>query len=366
VTTAAALALALQLCAGRSPWPLWNAYVDRFISKDGRVIDHGAGAITTSEGQSYALFFALVANDRPLFSRLLAWTSDNLAEGCLGERLPAYKWGRRPDGGWGVLDTNSAADSDLWLAYVLVQAGRLWRDPALDHLGRTLAREVIAREVADLPGLGPMLLPAPQGFVHGKLWRLNPSYVPFQLLRGFESAGVPGPWQKIRASTLRMLAARATHGFVDDWVAYRPRRGFVTDPEFGAIGSYDAIRTYLWAGLLHESDPDRRRLAAWLSGPLAYWRKHGRVPERVDTARPAIDAPSGPVGFLAVLWPRVRGSGDALALEKQIEAERHGSLYGDPPSYYDQNLLLFAQGFVSDRYRFARDGRLSLARSGCR
>src|SRR5262249_31915103 len=158
----------------------------------------------------------------------------------------------------------------------------------------------------------------------------------------FESAGVPGPWPKIRASALRMFAARARHGFVDDWVAYRPRRGFVTDPVAGAIGSYDAIRIYLWMGLLHESDPDRRQLAAWLNGPLAFWLAHGRVPERIDTANPASDAPAGPVGFLAVLLPALRTSGDArrlAALEKQIEAERRGSLYGDPPAYYDQNLL---------------------------
>src|SRR5262249_3814760 len=116
MTVALALQLWAGLCADRSPWPLWNAYVTHFISDDGRVIDPAAGAITTSEGQSYALFFALVANDRPLFLRLLAWTRDNLAGGRLGERLPAYKWGRRRDGAWGVLDSNSAADSDLWIA----------------------------------------------------------------------------------------------------------------------------------------------------------------------------------------------------------------------------------------------------------
>ena len=122
-------------------------------------------------------------------------------------------------------------------------------------------------------------------------------------------------------------------------------------------------------GLLHESDPDRRQLAAWLNGPLAYWLAHGRVPERIDTAKPASDAPAGPVGFLAVLLPALRTSGDArrlATLEKQIEAERRGSLYGDPPAYYDQNLLLFAQGFAEGRYHFERDGRLSPAWSDCR
>ena len=40
-----------------------------------------ARKITTSEGQSYGLFFALAANDRKAFDLLLAWTRDNLARG---------------------------------------------------------------------------------------------------------------------------------------------------------------------------------------------------------------------------------------------------------------------------------------------
>ena len=34
---------------------------------------------STSEGQSYGLFFALVADQRTQFDTLLKWTSDNLA-----------------------------------------------------------------------------------------------------------------------------------------------------------------------------------------------------------------------------------------------------------------------------------------------
>ena len=37
-------------------WPLWDAYVQRFVQQDGRVIDWSSEAITTSEGQAYSLF----------------------------------------------------------------------------------------------------------------------------------------------------------------------------------------------------------------------------------------------------------------------------------------------------------------------
>jgi hypothetical protein len=46
------------------PWhQFWKAYQQYFIDPaSGRVIDWHEGDITTSEGQSYALFFALVDN----------------------------------------------------------------------------------------------------------------------------------------------------------------------------------------------------------------------------------------------------------------------------------------------------------------
>jgi endoglucanase len=343
-------------CSRAADWPLWRAYVEHFISEDGRVIDYTGGEVTTSEGQSYALFFALVANDRPLFERLYSWTRDNLAGGRLDDNLPAYRWGRRDVRSWGILDRNSAADSDLWIGYTLIEAGRLWHDEAFARTGRALLGHVVEREVARLPGLGAMLLPAPHGFVHGRLWRLNPSYLPPQLLRGLKADDVPGPWDELRANLRRLIAARARHGFVDDWVGYEPRAGFIADGVTGSIGSYDAIRVYLWHALASARDA-----AGVLDGPYRYWRAHGRVPERIDTQRPSPDARPGPVGFLAVLLPRVAQSGDTSArtrLEQQIEAARDGRLYGKPPTYYDQNLVLFAQGAVEGRYRFGRDGRV--------
>ncbi|MFL6704996.1 MAG: glycosyl hydrolase family 8, partial [Paraburkholderia graminis] len=84
-------------------WPAWEQFRRKFVSPDGRVIDVGSDDDrTVSEGQSYGLFFALVANDRASFDRLLHWTENNLAEGDLTAHLPAWLWGRGQDGKWGV------------------------------------------------------------------------------------------------------------------------------------------------------------------------------------------------------------------------------------------------------------------------
>ena len=121
------LALASNLAhAERQPvWPQWDEFASRFMQADGRIIDITFDRKSTSEGQSYGLFFALVANRRQQFDLILSWTSDNLAAGQLGEKLPAWLWGLREDGSWGVKDQNAASDADLWIAYALGEAGRL-------------------------------------------------------------------------------------------------------------------------------------------------------------------------------------------------------------------------------------------------
>jgi endoglucanase len=64
----------------------------------------------------------------PTFDRLLHWTQANLAGGDLQTHLPAWLWGKQ---GRPVEDSrpNSASDADVWMAYALIEAGRLWNVP---------------------------------------------------------------------------------------------------------------------------------------------------------------------------------------------------------------------------------------------
>src|SRR5580700_2559658 len=137
-------------------WPLWNSYTERFMDKQVRVIDHDAGDRTTSEGQAYGMFFALVANDRSRFDGLLHWTESNLAGGDLSAQLPAWLWGQGADKSWGVRDRNPAADADLWIAYTLLAAGKAWNEPRYTALGAALAKQIAAQEVAQITGFGSM------------------------------------------------------------------------------------------------------------------------------------------------------------------------------------------------------------------
>ena len=331
-------------------WPLWNRYAETFISGDGRVIDRTAGDRTTSEGQAYALFFSLIANDRGLFQRLLTWTEQNLAQGDLARNLPAWHWGKRKNGSWGVIDANSASDADLWLAYDLLEAGRLWSQPRYSALGERLLSNVAARELANVPQFGTVLVPGAAGFNLEGGFRLNPSYSPPQILRRFARLGAP--WSAVLHSSMEMLRLFVPGGAVPDW-AFAKAGQLLHDPVTGRVGSYDAIRVYLWVGMMPERDPGLDRIAA---GLLRKLRETGALPERID-ARTLEARGSAPPGFYAALLPLAPPDARA-ALEAHLAAARRRGLYGDPPAYYDQNLALFAQGFIESRYRFGADGAL--------
>ena len=349
---------ALTACAARPrTWGAFARWRDAGISEDGRVIDHGhADRRSTSEGQAYALFIALVADDRVLFRRLLDWTRDNLAGGDLARRLPAWLWGHDPTSDeWRVLDANPASDADLWLAYTLVEAAARWQEPELAALARNVLRQVAQQEVARLPGLGAMLLPAPVGFGGRGQWRLNPSYLPLPVLRRIAGFDPDGPWAEIAGNSLRLLYASAPRGFAPDWLAWRGGRVAV-DPVKGAVGSYDAIRTYLWAGMMDAGQPGTRRALAILHGPAGLIARGQAMPERIDTIDGAASGPTPP-GFNAALLPYLEAVGmhaHARRLRGALPA-----FAGDPaPGYYAQVLTLFGAGWFDGRFRFGPDGAL--------
>lgn len=357
----------------QSSWPLWNAYQARFIDGQGRVIDRTSGDRTTSEGQAYAMFFALVNDDRSAFDRLLHWTQVNMAGGDLGSRLPGWLWGQAKDGQWKQLDPNPAADADVWMAYTLVEAGRLWKAPAYTSLGRAMMAEIAKSEVANLPGLGPMLMPGPSGFQHNQTWTLNPSSMPLFLFERLAKVDPAGPWQQIAIAIPRMLAESARHGFVMDWVNYIPGDGFYPAPpiETGNKdrevpgGSYDAIRVYLWAGMIDGGGNLRAQVLSAIPAMSVYLANHDAPPEKVsDQGIPL--AQDGPVGFSAAVLPYLRAFPDSSRRSARqtvrISRMRDAStgLYGKDLAYYDQNLALFATGFIDGRFRFGEGGELNV------
>uniref|UniRef100_S0DEI5 Glycoside hydrolase family 8 protein n=1 Tax=termite gut metagenome TaxID=433724 RepID=S0DEI5_9ZZZZ len=332
-------------------WPEWTQFKKDYISEEGRVIDPSdARKITTSEGQSYALFFALAANDREAFASLFNWTQNNLAEGDLKAHLPAWLWGKKGDDDWKVLDSNSASDSDIWIAWSLLEAGRLWNMPQYSETGKALLSRIAKEEVVKVPGLGSMLLPGKVGFADEAGWRFNPSYLPPQLAAYFARYGVP--WDALQATNLRLLLETAPKGYSPNWVRFDKKKGWQLKQDKTLIGSYDAIRVYLWVGMLNDDDPQKARLLKKFAPMAAQTTKAGVVPEKVAIASGKVEG-DGPVGFSAALLPFLQNR-DAQAVQRQRVADH----FPGKDTYYSYVLTLFGQGWDQHRFRFTARGEL--------
>jgi endo-1,4-beta-D-glucanase Y len=366
---------ALPASSTQSVWPLWTHYSEHYVEADGRVVDHDRGDLTTSEGQSYAMFFALVANDPSCFDRLYRWTVQNLAAGRLDRQLPAWSWGTRIDGTQGIKDPNSASDGDIWIAFDLIQAGRLWKRVDYTTAGEGLLQLIAQKEVFQVHGVFA-LLPGQKGFEHDGTVVLNASYMPLFVLRSAAGSQPAGPWSQIAESLPGLLRGGSIDGFASDWVQITPN-GTISPvsapdkPGTPAIGSYDAIRVYLWSGLTAEGTPGRDAVLKELASMAVYTETHPLPPEFI------VDGPvhmgallhvrgNGPLSYSAALIPFLEAThafGAANEQEKRLNAAWSPSSgsYGYPSHYYDQNLAMFALGFTEHRYRIRSNGELEIS-----
>jgi endo-1,4-beta-D-glucanase Y len=345
-----------------SKWPEWNDFTARFVEADGRVVDLTFERKTTSEGQSYGLFFALVANQRPQFDTILKWTSDNLAEGQLGKKLPAWLWGLRADGTWGVKDQNSASDADLWIAYSLLEAARVWNAPNYADTGRKVLALIARDEVTQAGSAGMVLLPGAMGFKLDKgRFRVNPSYLPEFMFRYLSATDAHGPWESIWDSYVRMTPKVYGAGVAPDLFVVDSNGVVMPDTEREPLGSYDAIRVYLWAGMYGSNN---RAMAKQLAAYSLLIAKYGNPPEKVNpNTGAATKVDYSPIGFSGAVLPFLSALGDKPILAQQLERVRMAALRakrGEITHYYDQVLILFGQGWLDGEYRFDDQGRLVL------
>jgi len=207
----------------------WQSYVKHHISIEGRVVISERGGETISEAQAYALLRAYLAKDEETFARVYRWTYNHLSRArTQGDSLLSWRWGRGPDGSWGVLDVNTASDADLDYALALVLAGRRgWRAPVgvPDYLeeARRVAGAILNKEVVTLP-TGELLLTGGNWHEPHPPYLVNPSYFSpgaYSLL----AQVLPDPrWEGLRRYTYRLVESLGQRlgeqpgvGLVPDW-----------------------------------------------------------------------------------------------------------------------------------------------------
>lgn len=283
-TRRSVLATPLGLLAAALPQPsgangglldaaLWSTYKNRFVTRDGAVLDTGNANASHTEGQGYAMLLAVAYGDRPTFERLWAWTGRGLPR----RRDGLFSWRRGADGR--VADSNNATDGDLLIAWALVRAAKAWSDAGYRQAGLALAQAILDATVR-LTELGPLMLPGVAGFDRpGGVIVVNPSYWVFPALRELDQARPDPLWGELVESGYRLLAGArfGQVGLPTDWVEVdgaqlRPARGF--KPLYG----FNAIRIPLYVAWL----PGRQEL---LEPFDRFWRSYpgpAQVPAEID------------------------------------------------------------------------------------
>ncbi len=346
---------ALLMMADRAAaWPMWDSFKAVNIDKNYRVIDYSdSRAITTSEGQSYAMFFALVADDRETFDKLLAWTEKNLSKGDITKNLPSWLWGKSGNN-WGIIDTNNATDSDLWIAYDLLEAARIWNVPEYEKKALAMM-ELLKRDVRDVPNLGKVILPGGSGFDHPTHVTLNPSYYPVFILR--RMAEVDPYWQEVTEGTIRALVRTAPAGYSPDWAKIDKAGKFMMpEGEDYTIGSYNAIRVYLWTAMMAPEDPAYGVLMRQFDPMRKLTERMNMPPEKVEIMTGAVNRPGNP-GFGACLLEMLGDSKTAALIRTVIDGE---PIIGE--NYYRNVLMLYGAGFDKGLFRFDRNGRVVISK----
>jgi endoglucanase len=338
----------------------WQSYGRHFIKSDGQVALPEESGGTISEAQAYALLRAVWARDESVFVRVYAWTYQNLSRGrAQGDSLLSWRWGRLPDGSWGVADANSATDGDLDYALALVLAHRLgWRAPSglpgYREEARRVQGAILDKEVVALPG-GDLLLTPGNWHEPQPPYLVNPSYfspAAYRLFVQFGGGDQPR-WDRLRGNTYKLLEqlyhgleGHPGMGLFPDWCRVEADNRITPAPGKETRFGWEAVRLPFRLALdgLWFKDPRAARLLQDKFLPFfkAQWQAQGRLAAVYNfDGAPAVDYES-PVLYAGVLAGAMAAGDQDFAREmaRKILSFYHEDgdrAYFEAPDHYYAN-----------------------------
>ncbi|MEH1911399.1 glycosyl hydrolase family 8 [Nostoc sp.] len=333
----------------------WDSYRQRFIQSDGRVIDYEASDRSTSEGQAYALLRAVLINDPATFALTLHWSENNLQRQAGGKRtdsLWAWKWGRKEDGNWGIIDTNFASDADIDAITALILGSRRWNRPEYLELAKLKLQDLWnLSTISETQGKRYLLPGSTAAFVpNASTLYLNPSYFAPYAFRIFAQVDPQHDWLSLVDSSYQVLensAKLSSVGLPSDWVALNTKTGqcetLPASSTLKSLYSFDAYRVW-WRLSLD---------AAWFNSPQAQrylvtstqhlrklWSKQSSLPASIDLQGKALvnyEATSQYAMLYAAMQLVEPATAKELLVKKILPQYKQG-VWGDQSAYYTQNL----------------------------
>jgi len=323
----APLAIALGACAADTDW---DTFRKGFVEADGRVVDTGQARISHSEGQGFAMLFAVHYDDRATFDSLWQWTRRTLQ--VRDDALLAWRW----DPQRGVTDRNNAADGDLLVAWALVRAGEKWRQPDYTAAAQRIAQDVRRKSLRRVAH-GLVLLPGLEGFDKPDGMTVNLSYWVFPALPDIARADPAPEWEELAKAGITILQYSyfGRWRLPPDWLKLGERvtPGGPAPERFG----YDAVRIpiyLLWS---------RRETDALMRPYRDFWGHFEGarvVPAFTNLKDDSVDSRGADAGIRAIA--------QVVAAYPRVSADRLPALDKEQP-YYSAVLLLLCKVALRER-----------------
>ncbi len=343
----------------------WNSYRRKFIQSDGRVIDFQAKDRSTSEGQAYAMLRAVLIDDRLTFDRTLNWAENNLRrqeDGKQIDSLWAWKWGKKPDGSWGTIDSNFASDGDIDAITALIFAYRRWNHPRYLELAKIKLQDLWKLSTIMSPAGKRYLLPGPvDAFIpNSSTIYLNPSYFAPYAFRIFAQVDRSHDWLNLLDSSYEVLEKSlklSTVALPSDWIALNTKTGefqtLSTSSNIKTLYSFDAYRIW-WRVALDAVLFNSLSAQNYLRHSTQYlqklWNQKSYLPARIDLdGKPLVnyEATSQYAMFyvaMGILEPKIAQE----VLRTKILPKYKQGVWDDDSAYYTQNLVWLSLLHPSD------------------
>ena len=335
----------------------WDAYRKRFIQGDGRIIDWEAEEKSTSEGQAYAMFRAVFADDRDSFDRTLKWSESNLqrrdAQGKPIDSLWAWKWGKNASNQWVQLDPNFASDADIDACFALILASDRWNRPDYLALAKTKLKDLWDHSTVTR-GDQTYLLPGPKiAFQQGDRVTFNPSYLAPYAFRLFAQVDPGRDWMALVDSSYAVLensASLSSVGLPSDWVNFDLKTGQYSALESGSPlktqYGFDATRVW-WRialdGAIFNEARSMKYLQTHLKPLQDSWRKDRKILAQIDLqGNPMVNyEATSQYGMLYSALRQVDPSMAAEIYQQKIRPTYRSGFWDNDKAYYTQNLAWF-------------------------
>jgi endoglucanase len=351
-----------------SPYSLlnasWENYKTRFINQDGRVIDYSQNAVTTSEGQSYAMLRAVWIDDKQTFDLVWNWTKNDLKRP--NDHLLAWHWGKKQDGTYGLLENggeNSASDADSDVALALILAARRWQDQKYVDAAKPLLTDLWQKETAT--AAGKRYLIAGNWAQDSNTLVLNPSYFAPYAWRIFAEVDKQHAWNSLIAPSYDLLQQVGQEpldkdhavGLPPDWVAINRQTGALQAPNLPNLTTnygFDAMRIPWRISLDYQWNKEPRAkdyLQSFQFLANAY-KKDGKLASTYSHDGQVVQASENPVMYSTVIGAFMVTDPN---LAQKVYQDKILRLYSNDSNsfnkdlpYYEQNWLWFGAGLYNN------------------